>query len=155
VFPTLIPTEYNPLVFHRESCKKITGFCHIHRRITDGVSDSSTDGITDGLSHACLTRVHLHEYRWHFPTSYTDGSRMSATCPSARIPKEYTDGITDGSRMSDTWPSAHILTAFPTKWLTDRKVWQDFLTFLVRILINFRRNYRQKLIAPTAIKFRR
>jgi len=52
--------------YFTKSCKKITGFCHIHRRIADGVSDSNTDGITDGLSHACLTRVRLHEYRLHF-----------------------------------------------------------------------------------------
>jgi len=51
--------------YFTESCKKITGFCHIHRRIADGFSDAITDGITDGLSHACLTRVRLHEYRRH------------------------------------------------------------------------------------------
>jgi hypothetical protein len=57
---------YQRNITHRyftESCKKITGFCHIHRRISDGFSDIKTDGITDGLSHACLTCVRLHEYR--------------------------------------------------------------------------------------------
>jgi len=66
------------LPFHRrnitrryftESCKKITGVCHIHRRISDGFSDVNTDG----LSHACLTHVRLHEYRrycrWQIPTA--------------------------------------------------------------------------------------
>ena len=51
--------------YFTESCKKITGFCHIHRRIADGFSDANTDGITDGLSHACMTRVRLHYHRWH------------------------------------------------------------------------------------------
>jgi hypothetical protein len=36
--------EYNPSVFHRE-LQKNYGFCHIHRRITDGFSDSNIDGI--------------------------------------------------------------------------------------------------------------
>jgi len=49
--------------YFTESCKKITGFYHIHRRISDGFSDVNTNGITDGLSHACLTRVRLREYR--------------------------------------------------------------------------------------------
>jgi hypothetical protein len=31
--------------YFTESCKKITGFCHIHQRISDGASDSNTDGI--------------------------------------------------------------------------------------------------------------
>jgi hypothetical protein len=68
-FPTLIPTEYNPSVFHRELQKNNGILPHSptdFRRIADGVSNSNTDGITDELSHACLTRVRLHEYRLHF-----------------------------------------------------------------------------------------
>ena len=145
------------LPFHRrtitrryftESCKKITGFCHIHRRLSDGFSDANTDGLSARMSdtcpfarlptalstnHACLTRVRLHAYR----------------------PMSHTDGITDGSRMFATCPSARVPMEFPTEWPTERKVWRDFRTFLVRISINFRRNYRRKLIAPTAINFRR
>jgi len=34
---------------------------------------------------------------------------------------------------------------------TDRKVWRDFRTFLVRISIN----YQRKLMPPTTINFRR
>ena len=114
--------------YFTESCKKIMRFCHIHRRLSDGFSDANTDGITDRFS-----------------------ARMSDTCPSApspmALPTSHTDGITDGPRMSDTCLSA------PSP--TDRKDWRDFRTFLVRISINFRRNYRRKLIAPTAIKCRR
>jgi hypothetical protein len=40
---------------------------------------------------------------------------------------------------------------FQTELPTDRKVWQEFRTFLVRISINFWRN----LIPPTAINSRR
>ena len=38
---------------------------------------------------------------------------------------------------------------------TNRKVWRDFRTFLVRISINFWRYYRRKLMPPTTINFRR
>ena len=114
--------------YFTESCKKITGFCHIHRRLSDGFSDANTDGITDGLS-----------------------ARMSDTCPCARLPTELPTSNTDGLRMADTCPSARVSTEFPTEWPTERKVWRDFRTFLVRISINFRR----KLIAPTAINFHR
>jgi len=78
------------LPFHRrnitrryftESCKKITGFCHIHRWISDGVSDFNTDRITDGLSHACLTRVRLHYYRLQIPTTLpTDHACLTRVC---------------------------------------------------------------------------
>ena len=96
--------------YFTESCKKITGFCHIHRRLSDGFSDANTDGITDGLS-----------------------ARMSDTCPFAWLPTALltsdTDGITDGPRMSDTCPSARLPTELPTEWPTERKVWRDFRTF--------------------------
>ena len=122
--------------YFTESCKKIMGFCHTHRCFSDGFSDANTNRITDGLS-----------------------ARMSDTCPSARLatalPTSPTDGITDGPRMSDTCPSAPSPTEWPTVLSTDRKVWRDFQTFLVCISINYRRNYRRKLIAPTAIKGRR
>ena len=73
--------------YFTESCKKITGFCHIHRRLSDGFSDANTDGITDGLS-----------------------ARMSDTCPCARLPTELPTSNTDGLRMSDTCPSARVPT---------------------------------------------
>ena len=53
------------------------------------------------------------------------------------LPTYNTDRIIDrlrtsrSARMSDTCPSARIPT--------DRKVWRDFRTFLVRISINFQR----------------
>jgi len=51
--------------------------------------------------------------------SITDGTRMHATCPSARIPTEFptvnTDGITDGQRMPDTCLFARIPTALTDK----------------------------------------
>ena len=92
--------------YFTESCKKIMGFCHIHRQLSDGFSDANTDGITDRLS-----------------------ARMSDTCLFARLPTALptsdTDSITDGLRMSDTCPSARV----PTELLTKRKVWRDFRTF--------------------------
>jgi hypothetical protein len=48
--------------------------------------------------------------------------------------------------MSDTCPSAQIPT--------NRKVWRDFRTFLVRISINFWRYYRRNLMPPTTINVR-
>jgi hypothetical protein len=70
--------------YFTEICKTITGFCHIHRRISDGFSDANTDGITDGLSHACLPRVRLHYYRRHYRRN-----THVYTCPSARIPTAF------------------------------------------------------------------
>ena len=118
--------------YFTESCKKITGFCHTHRRFSDGFSDANTNRITDGLS-----------------------ARMSDTCPSARLATALPTSPTDRPRMSDTCPFAPSPTEWPTVLSTDRKVWRDFQTFLVRISINFRWNYRRKLIAPTEIKCRR
>jgi hypothetical protein len=153
-----IPTEYKPSVFHRELQKNYGILPHSptdfrrhnrrnHRRIVACMSDTCPS--------ACILTV--------LPTSITDvltdGSRMSDTCPSAPLPTKFltshTDGITDGSRMSDTCPSAPLLTEFSTEVPTDRKFWRDFQTFLVRISINFWRNYRRNLIPPTAINFRR
>ena len=71
------------------------------------------------------------------------------------LPTSHTDGITDGPRMSDTCPVCTITDGISDGLPTDRKVWRDFRTFLVRISINFRRNYRRKLIAVSGIKFRR
>jgi len=53
--------------------------------------------------------------------------------------------------MSDTCPSARIPTGIPT----DRKVRRDFRTFLVRISINCRWNYRRNLMPSTTINVRR
>ena len=76
-----------------ESSKKFTGFCHIHRRISDGLSDA--------------------KYRRN---NRRIVARISDTCPSARIPTvlltSITDGITDGSRMSDTCQSARYRRHF-------------------------------------------
>jgi len=89
---------------------------------------------TDALptDHACLTRVHLHEYRWN--------SRRS-------IP-------TDHACLTRVRLHEHR-RELPTELPTERKSLAGFLIFLVRISINFRRNYRRKLIAPTTINFRR
>jgi len=133
--------------YFTESCKKITGFCHIHRRIADGFPMAFPTLIPTASPTGCRTHV-WHVFVYTITDGITDGSRMSDTCPSARIPTafptSYTDDITDGSRMSNMCPSARIPTAFSTEWPTDRKVWRDFWTFLVRILINFRRNYQRK-----------
>ena len=79
--------------YFTESCKKFTGFCHIHRRISDGLSDAK----------------YRRNNRWIV-------ARMSDKCPSARIPMvlptSITDGITDGSRMSDTCQSARYRQHF-------------------------------------------
>jgi len=56
--------------YFTESCKTNYGILPHSptnfRWISDGFSDANTDGITDGLVHACLTRVRLHNYRRHF-----------------------------------------------------------------------------------------
>ena len=69
---------------------------------------------------------------------------------SWEFPTFNTGGITDGPRMPDTCSSARIPTELPT----ERKHLAGFSIFLVRISINFRRNYQRKLIALTAINFR-
>jgi len=160
--PTGIPTDYNPSVFYRELQNNLWDCA----TFTDGFSDGQYRRnhrriVAHPEAHACMTRVRLGEYRRPITTeSPTDcrtsrSARMSDTCSSARIPTALptsnTDGITDGICMSDTCPSARIPMDFPT----DRKVLRDFWTFLVRISINCRRNYRQNLIPPTTINFRR
>jgi hypothetical protein len=54
--------------YFTKSCKKFTGFCHIHRRLSDGIANVNyrrnhrrIDAHPE--AHACLTRVRLHEYR--------------------------------------------------------------------------------------------
>ena len=114
------------LPFHRrtitrryftERCKKITGFCHIHRWLSDGFSDgfsdANTDGITDGLSARMSDTCSFAR----LPTSDTDGPRMSDTCPSARVP-------TDHACL--TRVRLHV---YRKVWPTERKVWLDFRTF--------------------------
>jgi len=128
------------------------GFCHIHRRIADGFSDANTDGITDGLSHACLTRVRLHYYRRNYRCQIPTALPTDHACLTMSVCTN-TDSISDViyRRITHVW---HVSSApLPTELPTDRKAWWDFRTFLVRILINFWRNYRRKLIAPTAINF--
>jgi hypothetical protein len=121
----------------------------------------NTNGITDGprIPDTCPSARIPTE----FPTFNTDGitdvPRMPDTCPSARIPTEFlmfnTDDITNGPRMPDTCPSARIPTGIPNGIADGQKSLAGFSIFLVRISINFRQNYRQKLIAPTSINFRR
>jgi hypothetical protein len=100
--------------YFTESCKKITRFCHIHWRISDGFSDINTDGITDGLSHACLTRVRQREYRRNCRRLLPTASPIDHACLT-RVPLHHfrrhyrrithvwhvsvctsTDGISDG-----------------------------------------------------------
>jgi hypothetical protein len=89
-----------------ESCKKITGLCHIHRRVfrrsyRRTIPMESPTDYAHPEAHACLTRVRLHTYRRLYrrllPTDLctSRSARMCDTCLFARIP-------------------------------TDRKVWQDF-----------------------------
>jgi hypothetical protein len=177
-FLTLIPTEYNPSVFHRELQKN---YGILPQSLTDYRRRFRRDyrrnyrQVVERMPDTCPSaRIPME-----LPTFNTDGLRMHAMCPSARIPMEFptfnTDGITDGPRMHATCPSAHIPTEFPTALPTDhacltrvrlhvyrrhlirteRKSLAGFSIFLVLISINFHRNYRRKLIAPTAINFRR
>jgi hypothetical protein len=100
------------LQFHRrtitrryftETCKKITGLCHNHRRV----------------------------YRWKITRRYFTKSckKITGLCHNHR--RVYRCKISTDLRtfrsahMSDTCPSAQI----PTEFLTDRKVWLDFRTF--------------------------
>ena len=86
------------LPFHRrtitrryftESCKKITGFCHIHRRLSDGFYDANTDGITDGLS-----------------------ARMSETCPCAHYRRNYRRQIPTALPTAHAWLTRVRLHAY-------------------------------------------
>jgi len=103
-----IPTGYNPSVFHRE-LQKNYGIVHNHRRIcrrtiTRRYFTESCKTIT-GLCHI-HRQVYRRSYRRTIPAeSPTDlrtsrSARMSDTCPFAQIPTELptsnTDGITDG-----------------------------------------------------------
>jgi len=128
-----------PSIFHRELQKDL--------RDCATTTDGYTDGFSDGQyrrmyahpeAHACQTHVRLHKYRridrHQIPTESPMDVRTSWS-----------------ARMSDTCPSARI----PTDLLTDRKVWRDFRTFLVRITINFRWYYRQNLMSLTTINFHR
>jgi len=121
--------------YFTESCKKITGFCHIHQRIADGFSDAHTDVITDGLSHACLTRVCLHYHRRHSRRLIPTTLPTDHACLTRVRLHEYRRHFRRNCRRIEKFGG--------------------IFDFLVRISINFRRNYRQKLIALTAINFRR
>ena len=115
--------------YFTESCKKITWLCHVHRR-------SYRRNITRRyFTESCKTITglcHLHRrcYRRPLPTESPTDLRTSRS-----------------ARMCDTCPSTRIPT--------DRKVWRDFRTFLVRISINFWRNHRRNLMPPTTINVRR
>jgi len=85
-----------------ESCKKITGLCHIHRRVyRRSILTESLMNYAHPEAHACLTCVRLHTYQWLYRHLLPTDSRTSRS-----------------ARMCDTCPSARIPT--------DRKVWQDF-----------------------------
>ena len=164
--PTDIPTEYKPSVFHRELQKQLRDFATFtdefptdFRRLFRRQYRRTHRRVGARMYDTCPSAQLPTSFPTSKPDGITDGSRMSDTCPSTQLPTEFptsnTDDITDGSCMSDTCPSALLPTEFLTDLPTDRKVWRDFRTFFVRISINFRRNYRRKLIAPTAINFRR
>jgi len=116
VSPTGLPTEYNLSVSNRE-LQKITGLCHIHRRVYRRryrhiiPTESSTD-YAHPEAHACLTRVRLHTYQRLYRRLVPTESPMDLRTSRS-------------ARMCDTCPSARI----PTDFLTDRKVWRDFWTF--------------------------
>jgi hypothetical protein len=126
--------EYNPSVFHRELQKNLRDFA----TFTDGFLMAFSTSIPMESPMDCRTHV------WHVSVCMnTDGI---ADVYYRRITHVWhvsvctiTDGMSDGG------------TGVPT----DRKVWQDFWTFFVRISINFRQNYQRNLIPPTAINFRR
>ena len=130
-----------------------------------------TNGVTDGYGPSVFHRELKNIYgivplsstaspmdhtRWYFTKScktFTglchNHQRVHRRLDRRTIP---TDLRTSWSaRMSDTCLSAQIPTEFPT----DRKVWRDFWTFLVRISINFRQYYRRNLMPPTTINVRR
>jgi len=160
------------LPFHRrnitrryftESCKKFTWFCHIHRRLyrrryrriipMESPTDCRTHvwhvsvcTDTDGIADVPYRRTHRRLIHvWHVSVcTITDGR---SDVKYRRHHRRCTH--------SDTCLSARLPTKFSTDLPTDWKVWRDFRTFLVRISINFRQNYRRKLIPPTAINFRR
>ena len=120
--------DYNPSVFHRELKNNY------------GSVPQSPTAYNPSVFHRELKKIYEI-----VPQSLMESPTV--------LPMYITDDITDGlptSRsacMSDTCLSAHIPT--------DRKVWQDFLTFLVRISINFQRYYRHNLMSPTTINVRR
>jgi glycosidase len=70
--------------YFTESCKKNYGILPHSPTNFRRISDANTDGITDGLAHACLTRVRLHNYRWNcrrpiptaLPTDHTCLTRV-------------------------------------------------------------------------------
>jgi hypothetical protein len=82
--------------YFTESCKKFTGFCHIHRRISDGFSDVKYRRIVARMSDTCPSARIPTVLPTSITDDITDGSRMSDTCPSAPLPTSITDGITDG-----------------------------------------------------------
>jgi len=133
VSPTGTPMDYITHWYFTESWKKFTGLCHTHRRshrqtINRRYFTESWKTIT-GLCHD-HRRIHRRRYRRKIPTRLrtSRSARMSDACPFAQIPMDF---------------------------LTDRKVWRDFRTFLVHISINFWRYYRRNLMPPTTINVRR
>jgi hypothetical protein len=132
-FPTLIPTESNPSVFHRELQKNygiLPQSPTDYRRITDDFSDATPDGITDGLSNACLTRVRLHVYRRHYRRLIPTALPMDNAC----MPRVCLHAFRRNSRQSI--PTALLtnhacltrvrLHEYRRNCRWNEKVWQDF-----------------------------
>jgi hypothetical protein len=80
---------------------------------------------------------------------------MHATCLSALIPTEFPTALPTDHACLTRVRLHEYRRQLPTELPTEQKSLAGFLIFLVRISINFRQNYRRKLIAPTAINFRR
>jgi len=119
--------------YFTESWKTFTGVCHNHRRRHRRI-------ITRWYfteSWKIFTRL-CHNHRWNH-----------LRCCRHILP---TKSLTDYPH-----PEAHACQTrvraaqVPTNFRTDRKVWRNFRTFLVRISINFRQYYRWNLMPPTTI----
>jgi hypothetical protein len=129
--PTGIPMAYNPSIFHREL------------QTNYEIMPQSPTALPTDYNPSVFHRELQRNYGI-VPQSPTGISTALPTSHTDRIP---TDLRTSWSaRMSDTCPSAQIPT--------NRKVWRDFRTFLVRISINFWRYYRRNLMPPTTINVR-
>jgi hypothetical protein len=115
--------------YFTKNWKKITGVCHIHRR-------SHRQPIT----------------RWYFTES---SKKIMGVCHNhQRTRRRFYRRILPTKYRH---PEAHVCQTrvcradVPTDW----KVWRDFKNFLVRISINYRRNYQWNLIPLTTINVRR
>jgi len=140
--PTDLPTDYNPSVFHRELQKNYRIVPHSPTGLLMELPTYNIDGITDGFTYI-TKRTHV----WHV-----------SVCTN-------TDGVTNvqyqwNHRRLYAHPEAHAcvtrvrLHEYQRSFRRIEKFGGIFKLLLVRISINFRRNYRRNLMPPTTINFR-